>query len=133
MFCCFADGCGVSNFVLFLQKNEQENFGMTPPCELTYCMQLVGPILAEPPKELPSDLKSFLDRGLTGPGAVYVSMGTLARMNTAQLGSMAQALSALPNPILWKLNEAHLPGDPTAANLCCMQHMRSLDSERTLS
>ena len=66
--------------------------------------------MADKPKALPKELKAFLDQGLKGPGAVYVSMGTLARMNAVQLQSMAGALSALTNPVLWKLNEAHLPG-----------------------
>ena len=45
-----------------------------------------------------------------GQGAVFVSMGTLARMNSDELHSLAQALTALPNPVLWKLDPAHLPG-----------------------
>jgi len=37
-------------------------------------------------------------------------MGTLARLNGEELQAMAEALSALPNPVLWKLDNAHLPG-----------------------
>lgn len=54
---------------------------------------------------------------------MFVSMGTLARMNRDELHSMAQALSALPNPVLWKLNPLHLPG---------VLHVSSLNSSKTL-
>lgn len=74
-------------------------------------VQLVGPVLARDAEPVAADLHSFLSQGLPqGHGAVYVSMGTLARMNHDELHSLAQALSALPNPVLWKLNPHHLPG-----------------------
>ncbi len=77
----------------------------------TALMQLVGPVLAQDSKPVTRELDSFLSQGLSqGHGAVFVSMGTLARMNRDELHSMAQALSALPNPVLWKLNPLHLPG-----------------------
>ncbi len=79
-------------------------------------IQVVGPILAEEAKPLPADLDKFLSPGIDGHGAIYVSMGTLARLNAAELRSMAEALSALPNPVLWKLDKAHLPGMPSN---CC--------------
>ena len=73
-------------------------------------MQLVGPILAEPSKPLPEKLDTFLDAGIAqGLGAVYVSMGSAARLAEEALLSMAQALSALPNPVLWKLSKRDLP------------------------
>ena len=38
--------------------------------------QMVGPVLAKPPKALPEDLAAFLDSGADkGLGAVYVSAG----------------------------------------------------------
>ena len=74
--------------------------------------QVLGPILADKAKPLPADVDSFLTQGgLEGGGAVYVSMGTLARLDATELHSMAQALSGLPNPVLWKLDAAHLPGE----------------------
>ena len=74
-------------------------------------MQLVGPILAEPAKKLPSQLSNFLEEGTANnQGAVYVSMGSAARLAEAQLHSMAQGLSGLPNPVLWKLSSEDLPG-----------------------
>jgi len=77
----------------------------------TALLQLVGPVLAQDSKPVIRELDSFLSQGLSeGHGAVYVSMGTLARMKSDELHNMAQALSALPNPVLWKLNPLHLPG-----------------------
>ncbi len=74
-------------------------------------LQLVRPVLAQALKPVTQELDSFLSQGLSeGHGAVFVSMGTLARMNRDELHSMAQALSALSNPVLWKLNPLHLPG-----------------------
>ncbi|DBA99102.1 TPA: hypothetical protein ACH3X1_014236 [Trebouxia sp. C0004] len=61
---------------------------------------LVGPVLAQASKPVTRELDSFLSQGLSeGHGAVFVSMGTLARMNSDELHSVAQALSALPNPV----------------------------------
>ncbi len=63
-------------------------------------LQLVGPVLAQDSKPVTRELDS-LSQGLSeGHGAVFVSMGTLARMNRDELHSMAQALSAMPNPVL---------------------------------
>lgn len=90
----------------------------------TALMQLVGPVLAQDSKPVTLELDTFLSQGLSqGHGAVFVSMGTLARMNRDELHSMAQALSALPNPVLWKLNPLHLPG---------VLHVSSLNSSKTL-
>ena len=74
-------------------------------------LQLVGPLMAEAAKPLPAELSSFLEQGLDeGQGAVFVSMGTMARMTADELHSMALGLSALPNPVLWKLNLLDIPG-----------------------
>ena len=80
---------------------------------LLLLLQMVGPVLVEDAKPLSKDLRHFLDQGLSdGHHAVYVSMGTLARLPEEELQSMAAALSALLNPVLWKLDPAHLPGKP---------------------
>ena len=72
---------------------------------------MVGPLMATPAQPLPIDLNVFLKQGLAdGHGAVFVSMGTMARMMEEELHSMARGLSALPNPILWKLNLLDIPG-----------------------
>ena len=71
----------------------------------------MGPILAEPAKDLPTHLSTFLEQcSGSNQGAVYVSMGSAARLAEAQVHSMAQGLSALPNPVLWKLSKEDLPG-----------------------
>ena len=83
-------------------------------------LQLVGPVLAQDAKPVSPELESFLSQGLSqGHGAVYVSMGTLARMNSDELHSLARALTALPNPVLWKLNPLHLPGTNARLMQCC--------------
>ena len=72
---------------------------------------MVGPLMAAPPEPLPAALDTFLLQGLAdGHGGVFVSMGTMARMTEEELHSMARGLSALPNPILWKLNLLDIPG-----------------------
>ena len=78
---------------------------------LTVVVQLVGPVLAEDAKPLAAELNMFVESGLSqGLGAVYVSMGTLARMTDEEVHSMAAGLSALPNPVLWKLDSSYLQG-----------------------
>ncbi len=72
---------------------------------------MVGPILAEDAKPLPPDISTFLDEALTsGHPAVYMSMGTLAMPSEEELVSIVRGLSALPNPVLWKLDSQMLPG-----------------------
>ncbi len=72
---------------------------------------MVGPILAEDAKPLPPNMNTFLDEALTsGHPAVYVSMGALAMPSEEELVSMVRGLSALPNPVLWKLDSRMLPG-----------------------
>jgi len=90
----------------------------TPAYWYVWCLQIVGPILAEPAQPLPSDLSSFLDEGTAqGLAAVYVCMGSAGRLTQTQLHSMAQGLSALPNPVLWKLSKIDLPGEVNKT--CC--------------
>ncbi len=72
---------------------------------------MVGPILAETAKHLPADLKAFVQQGASeGHAAVYVSMGTAARLTTQELHSLKTSLASLPNPVLWKLAAVDLPG-----------------------
>lgn len=86
---------------------------------------MVGPVLAKPAEPLAPELASFLDAGMNdGHKAVYVSMGTLTALFEPELRSMALGLSALPNPILWKLPSTDLPGAPD-----CLMH----DSVEVLS
>ncbi|KAA6426439.1 MAG: UDP-Glycosyltransferase glycogen phosphorylase [Trebouxia sp. A1-2] len=73
---------------------------------------MVGPILAEAAKHLPTDLKAFVQQGISeGLGAIYVSMGTAARLTKQELHSLRNSLASLPNPVLWKLAAVDLPGN----------------------
>jgi len=82
---------------------------------LSVLVQFVGPVLAEDANPVPADLAAFLNQGLPdGHAAIFVSMGTLARLSLEELTSMASALSRLPNPVLWKLDPGHLPGTTRA-------------------
>ena len=72
---------------------------------------MVGSLSAQEAAPLAKPLATFLDQGLPqGHAAVYVSMGTLARLAEKTLTSIAAALSALPNPVLWSLQQTALPG-----------------------
>ncbi len=42
--------------------------------------------------------------------AVYVSMGTAARLTKQELYSLRTSLASLRNPVLWKLAAVDLPG-----------------------
>ena len=67
--------------------------------------------MVSPPQPVPAELGSFLSSGMQhGHKAVFVSMGTLGALYESELHSMARALSALPNPVLWKLPADDLPG-----------------------
>ena len=72
-------------------------------------LQMVGPLLTADAKPLSQDLDAFLQQGLKNTtGAIYVSMGTLAKLSKAEVQSLAQAFRAISNPVLWKLDS--LPG-----------------------
>ena len=100
------------------------------PCQTCGSVQMVGAILAQEPKPLHGDLREFLDQALSSPHpAVYVSMGTLAVLHQDELASMVQGLSALPNPVLWKLDVLLLPGlcHTWCVNACLMSAARLSD------
>ncbi|DBB11136.1 TPA: hypothetical protein ACH3X3_006595 [Trebouxia sp. C0006] len=81
-------------------------------------VHMVGPILAETAKHLPADLKAFVQQGASeGHAAVYVSMGTAARLTTQELHSLKTSLASLPNPVLWKLAAVDLPGSMSQDSL----------------
>ncbi|KAL0022994.1 hypothetical protein WJX79_004166 [Trebouxia sp. C0005] len=91
-------------------------------------VQMVGPILAEAAQPLPSELSSFLDQGtVQGLAAVYVCMGSAGRLTQTQLHGMAQGLSALPNPVLWKLSKIDLPGNTTKESLGVGSNIKVVD------
>ena len=56
--------------------------------------------------------------GAVGPeGAVYASMGTLCNFGPEEFVAIGQALSALPNLVIWKLAPGDLPGNATVETL----------------
>lgn len=84
-------------------------------------LQFVGSILAEEALPVAVDLAAFLNHGLShGHGPIFVYMGTLARLSSEELTSIASALSQLPNPALWKLDPAHLPGMLNTGRKACL-------------
>ena len=44
------------------------------------------------------------------PGAVFVSMGTAARLEEADIRGLAANLAQLNRPVLWKIGSSELPG-----------------------
>ncbi len=57
--------------------------------------------------------EKFLQAVLAGvgpEGAVYASMGTLCNFGPEEFVAIGQALSALPNLVIWKLAHGDLPG-----------------------
>ena len=95
-------------------------------------LQLVGPMNADPTQPLPADLHTFVEQGMrAGHGALYVSMGTIVQLTEAELRSVAASLSALPNPVIWKLASHDLPskeGPCSMSALCNMQEAQSRQS-----
>lgn len=86
---------------------------------------MVGAILADDAKPLPVELRAFLEQGLAeGHGGMYVSMGTAARLTQQEMQSLSEALSALPNPVLWKVSAVQLPSKLipvlSACFACCL-------------
>lgn len=71
---------------------------------------MVGAVMADDAKPLPADLTAFLEQNLAeGHGGMYVSMGTAARLTQQEMQGLSEALSALPNPVLWKVSAVQLP------------------------
>ena len=77
-------------------------------------LQVVGPTSVDVAKPLPTDLEAFLERGRAAQhGAIYISMGSVARLTEQELQSLADCVSALPNPVIWKLSALDLPSKHT--------------------
>ena len=65
-------------------------------------------------------MENFLHAILEGAGsegAVYASMGTLCNFGPEEFVAIGQALSALPNLVIWKLAPGDLPGNATVETL----------------
>ena len=48
---------------------------------------------------------------------MYASMGTLCNFGPNEFVAIGQALSALPNQVIWKLAPGDLPGNATVDSL----------------
>ena len=78
-------------------------------------LQMVQSMTVAPGTPLSQELQGFLaGDGTTGSegleGAVYVAMGTTARLLEPEVRGMAANLAALNRPVLWKISNAELPG-----------------------
>nr|UDE23989.1 UDP-glucuronosyltransferase [Plutella xylostella] len=73
----------------------------------------LGALHMQPLKELPSDLKSFLDNSKRG--VVYVSLGTNVRFETMEpslIDVFVKAFEAMPYDVLWKFDGQNIPNAP---------------------
>ncbi|KAJ8733175.1 hypothetical protein PYW08_001473 [Mythimna loreyi] len=71
----------------------------------------MGGIHQKPTKELPEDLKSYLDS--SKHGVIYISFGTnvdTSRLPPQKIQILTRVLSQLPYDVLWKWNTDELPG-----------------------
>ncbi|CAD0205783.1 unnamed protein product [Chrysodeixis includens] len=93
--------------MLFLNENPVFS-GIRPvPPNLIY----MGGIHQHPVKELPEDLKSYLDSSKNG--VIYISFGTNVDptlLPPERIQVLVQAVSQLPYDVLWKWNGDELPG-----------------------
>lgn len=65
------------------------------------------------PKELPADLKKFIEEA--EKGVIYISFGSMLKAKTIpshKLEAIIGALSELPQKVIWKWEEKSLPGNP---------------------
>ncbi|CAK0783984.1 hypothetical protein CVIRNUC_007187 [Coccomyxa viridis] len=92
------------------------DWAMEWPRPLPPNVQLVGALLPTPAKPLPPSFEALL-QGVGPEGAVYASMGTLCNFGPNEFVAIGQALSALPNQVIWKLAPGDLPGNATVDSL----------------
>ncbi|KAJ0176088.1 hypothetical protein K1T71_008262 [Dendrolimus kikuchii] len=65
------------------------------------------------PKELPDDLKKFIEEA--EHGVIYISFGSMLKAATTPIDkveAIVGALSELPQRVIWKWEEKSLPGNP---------------------
>ncbi|XP_047519818.1 UDP-glucosyltransferase 2-like [Pieris napi] len=76
-------------------------------------VKFIGGVHQTPPKELPKDLKQYLDASKNG--AIYLSFGTNVKTSIIPpevIETIIKVLSKLPYNILWKWDMDELPGKP---------------------
>lgn len=82
------------------------------------CMIDIGGFHVKPPKELPKDLKDFMDSATEG--VVYFSMGSNikpSQMTDDKKEAILGALKKIKQKVLWKWDEDSLPGKPSNVKL----------------
>ena len=62
--------------------------------------------------------------GVGPEGAVYASMGTLCNFGPEEFVAIGQALSGLPNLVIWKLAPGDLPGNATVESLSLSSNVK---------
>jgi UDP:flavonoid glycosyltransferase YjiC (YdhE family) len=85
-------------------------FGLEYPRPLPANVEMVGPMLRNDGTALPPELDDWLTNG---PPVVYVNLGTVSIASSAQLASIAAAITADDSRALWVLKpdqEALVPG-----------------------
>ncbi|KAL0810811.1 hypothetical protein ABMA28_010123 [Loxostege sticticalis] len=93
--------------MLFLNVNPIWELNRPSPPNVIY----TGGLHQKPVKELPQDLKSYLDA--SKHGVIYISFGTNvepALLPPERLQILVNVFSKLPYDILWKWNKDELPG-----------------------
>ena len=70
--------------------------------------------------------------GVGPEGAVYASMGTLCNFGPEEFVAIGQALSGLPNLVIWKLAPGDLPGNATVETLNLSSNVKVLMQQGTL-
>nr|QBK47161.1 UDP-glycosyltransferase UGT340D1 [Chilo suppressalis] len=101
----------LKNNIDFLLINSNQIFCNNRPVPPN--VAFVGPLHLQPLKELPQDLKSYMDNSDTG--VIYVSLGTNVRpsnMDEELLNAFLGAFEALPYDILWKFDGDNLTKIP---------------------
>ncbi|XP_069681769.1 UDP-glycosyltransferase UGT5-like [Periplaneta americana] len=89
------------------------HFTINQPRPLVPNIVEVGGIHLTPPKELPQDLKEFLDQSVHG--VICFSFGSIARTETlpAEIReAFLHAFAELPQRVVWKWESDTLPGKP---------------------
>ncbi|XP_053619945.1 UDP-glycosyltransferase UGT5-like isoform X3 [Plodia interpunctella] len=95
--------------MLFLNAHPIWDSNRPVPPNVVY----LGGIHKIPPKDLPKDLKAYLDTSKNG--VIYISFGTNvspSALPAEKIQILAKVFSRLPYDVLWKWDKDELPGKP---------------------
>ncbi|XP_046972581.1 UDP-glycosyltransferase UGT5-like [Vanessa cardui] len=95
--------------MLFLNVHPVWDFNRPVPPNVLY----LGGLHQKPPRDLPQELKSYLDSSKNG--VIYVSFGTNVKPSMfppEKLKVFTHVFSRLPYDVLWKWDNEELPGRP---------------------